>query len=393
MAKRRKHKPAWQPWLRTAAALGLVVVLAGIIAIILRGRGSSGRPEHATEADFGDRIRVLAERRGARSSGIDADDPIRKVDGVFVRHWAISLPAGAVKDLAADLEAEAASWQGRYEERPVRHGDAAHLRISFGTEAFDIRLVAAAQRRKRRKGVATPVPAPSTPRPTATLSPTRRGKLAILLDDAGQSMEFVPAAAALPEPVAVAVLPFLPHSVDTAAELHRTGHEIWLHLPMEPTGYPRRNPGPGAVLISMPEEDVRRTVRSALNNVPFIVGVNNHMGSRATANLRVMTWVMQEISARGLRFIDSRTTAATVAEEAARAQGIRAGRRKVFLDNNYSEAAIERQLAEAIYRARREGELIAIGHLHGPTLRVLERELPGISSRGIDLVPPSKLVH
>ncbi|NOZ93832.1 MAG: divergent polysaccharide deacetylase family protein [Acidobacteria bacterium] len=393
MAKRRRKKPAQKPWLRTAAALGLVVVLAGIIVIVLRGRGTSAGRGHATETDFGDRIRALAERRGAHPSGIDADDPIRKVNGVFVRHWAVSLPAGSVRGLTADLEAEAASWQGRFERRPVRHGDAAHLRISFGTEAFDIRLVAVPRRRPRRKSAATPLPTPPLPRPTPTLSPARRGKLAILLDDAGQSMELVPAAAALPEAVAVAVLPFLPHSVDTAAELHRTGHEIWLHLPMEPNGYPSRNPGPGAVLTSMSEEDVRRTVRSALNNVPFIVGVNNHMGSKATANLRVMTWVMQEISARGLAFLDSRTTAATVAEEAARAQGIHTGRRKVFLDNSSAEAAIERQLSEAIYRARREGSLIAIGHLHGPTLRVLERELPGISSRGIDLVPPSELVR
>ncbi len=374
-------------------ALGLVVLVVAAIALVLRGCGTRRPRGHPTEADFGDRIRALAERRGARPSGIDADDPIRKIDGVFVRHWAISLPAGSVRGLADDLEAETASWQGRFERRPVRHGDAAHLRISLGSEAFDIRLVAVPRRAPRRRGVATPLPATPGPRPTPTLSPARRGKLAILLDDAGQSMELVPAAAALPEAVGVAVLPFLPHSVDTAAELHRTGHEIWLHLPMEPNGYPRRNPGPGAVLTSMSEEDVRRTVRSALNNVPFIVGVNNHMGSKATANLRVMTWVMQEISARGLRFIDSRTTAATVAEEAARAQGIRTGRRKVFLDNSSSEAAIERQLSEAIYRARREGSLIAIGHLHAPTLRVLERELPGISSRGIDLVPPSKLVH
>jgi len=362
--------------------------------MVLKGRGHTGKPGQVTETDFGDRIRSLAMRRGAPPAGIDADDPIRKVDGVFVRYWAISLPASAVNGLAADLEAEAAAWEGQYGQRPLRHGDAAHLRISLGPEAFDIRLVAMEKKVERRTGKAA-MPTPTSPerRPTATLPPSRRGKLAILLDDAGQSMKLVPAAAALPEAVGVAVLPFLPHSVDTAAELHRTGHEVWLHLPMAPNGYPRRNPGPGAVLTTMSEDEVRRTVRSALNNVPHIVGVNNHMGSKATANLRVMTWVMQEISVRGLRFIDSRTTAATVAEEAARAQGIRTGRRKVFLDNVGSETAIERQLAEAIHRARTEGELIAIGHLHGSTIRVLERELPGISKRGIDLVPPSKLVH
>jgi len=206
-------------------------------------------------------------------------------------------------------------------------------------------------------------------------------------------MGLVPRASALPSAVGVAVLPFLPSSSGTAVALHKADHEVWLHLPMEPNGYPANKPGPGAIFVGMAENEVRMTVRSAMNNVPFIVGMNNHMGSRATADLKVMTWVMQEVKGRGIAFIDSRTTVETVAEVAARAQGIKAGRRSVFLDNERSSEAIRRQLDEAVYRALIDGQTIAIGHLNGVTLGVLEDELPGMEARGIKLVSPSELLN
>jgi hypothetical protein len=193
--------------------------------------------------------------------------------------------------------------------------------------------------------------------------------------------------------VGVAVLPFLPKSSETASAAHKAGHEVWVHLPMEPQDYPAADPGPGAVLVSMDAGSVRTAVHSAINSVPYAVGVNNHMGSRATADLKTMTWVMQELSARGLAFIDSRTTTATVAEDAARAQGVPVARRRVFLDNQRSPDAIRRQLDEAVYRCRLEGEAIAIGHLDEVTLQVLAAELPGLAARGADLVRPSELVR
>ncbi len=369
-----------------------LVAFGALIWLATRGEMPVARGHRPGEPDFGDRIRVLAARRGVPPGDIRADDPIRKVDGVFVRRWTVTVPdSSTAKALAGDLAAEAAAWEASLDEKRPGRGEAAALRIGLGHEAFDIRIrlaPTAAKAAARAPRYPTPTPVP-TLRPT--LPPDAHGRLAILLDDAGQSFDLVPRAAALPEAVGIAVLPFLPHSADTAAEMHRTGHEVWLHLPMEPRG--SNNPGAGAILVSMSEAEVRRTVRSALNSIPFIVGVNNHMGSKATADLRTMTWVMQELGARGLRFIDSRTTAATVAEEAARAQGIPTGRRKVFLDNSADPAAIRRQLDRAVYLARRDGEAIAIGHLHAPTLQVLERELPRLSARRVSLVPPSKLTR
>ena len=105
-----------------------------------------------------------------------------------------------------------------------------------------------------------------------------------------------------------------------------------------------------------------------------------------------MTWIMQELSARGIVYIDSRTTAETVAEDAARAQGVATGRRHIFLDNTRTPAAIRAALDDAIYRSRTEGEIIAIGHLVDVTVETLVKELPGLEKRGVDLVAPSELV-
>jgi polysaccharide deacetylase 2 family uncharacterized protein YibQ len=243
---------------------------------------------------------------------------------------------------------------------------------------------------------ATPTPVPpseptATPRPRP--APGARGRLAILLDDAGQSLDLVPAARDLADEVAIAVLPFLPHSAEVAEAMNAAGHEVWLHLPMEPQGYPDNDPGPGAVFVGMSDSEIRAAVHAAINDVPHVVGVNNHMGSRATADLRVMTWVMQELGARQLAFIDSRTTTETVAEQTARTLGVPSGRRNVFLDNQRSAPAIRRQLAEAVEKCRLDGQAIAIGHLDAVTIQVLDDELPGLARRGADLVRPTELMR
>jgi len=385
MAARRRSTRGVPPW-----RIALVGVAAGAVVIALwfalgRGRGESRRPT----GEFGDRVVALARRAGAADGGVEQDVAIRKVGGVFVRRWRVRLPGcGEAVRLAHALESEAARWGGTVRTGRVGGCDAGTIRVDLGAEAFDIRVQFRPRRQPRPRPTATP-----RPHPTPTLSPDRHGRLAILLDDGGQSLDLVPRLERLPPQIAVSVLPFLPASTETASRLHRAGHEVWLHLPMEPEGYPRRNPGPGAVLVSMSEGEIRSTVRSAINSVPFVVGVNNHEGSRATANLRVMTWVMQELAARGLCFIDSRTTKHTVAEDAARAQGIPTGRRHVFLDNVRDPGAIRRQLDRAVYLARRDGAAIAIGHCNAVTVSVLEAEAPRLWKRKVELVPPTKLLR
>jgi polysaccharide deacetylase 2 family uncharacterized protein YibQ len=378
---------------RLIPILGAVIVLLSIVIWTLVRNGDTRATEMTSSPqDFAEVVRELAAIRGVRDASIRADDPIRKIDGVFVRSWWIELGSSEKRQaFVSDLGDAAESWHGTVEYDPAaRPGGESVVRVAFDSEAFDIRL-GIEQPKPAATAAAEPTPIP-TPAPRPTLDPSQRGRLAILLDDAGQSTELIEVASALPSEIGAAILPFLPHSSATAVQLHKTGHEVWVHLPMEPEGYPLNDPGPGAILLSMTEAEVRSALHAAVNSVPNAVGVNNHMGSRATANLKTMTWVMQELGARNLAFIDSRTTVRTVAEEAARYQGVAAGRRHVFLDNTRTESAIRKQLDEAVYLARSQGSAIAIGHFTSITVRVLERELPKLKQRGADLVPPTKLL-
>lgn len=216
-------------------------------------------------------------------------------------------------------------------------------------------------------------------------------RLAILLDDLGNDRAAVDRIASWSFPVSTAVLPELPDSSRSARELEQSGKEVLLHLPMEPKGYPAVRPGPGVVLTSQSADEIAQVLERDLASVPGAVGVNNHMGSVATADRRVMESVADVLSRRGLFFIDSRTTEATVARDAAERAGVRSASRRVFLDDSPDETAVHRQLGEAVARSRAEGSAIAIGHPHATTLAVLEREMPKLQSE-VRLVRVSELV-
>jgi len=386
--KSRRATWAFPVWWIVGAAVVVVVVLWLLL------RGLPGPPEEGGAGSLDATLRSLAEKHGAAGDDLAVDVEIRKIDAVFVRTWELRFADRASLE---EFIAEATILGDRdgvtVAEPAATVGKRISLRIDHGVEAFDLELSVSHGMRAAEEPRTVAPPALPTPSPTRrpTPEPGARGRLAILLDDAGQRMDLVPRAARLPSQVAIAVLPFLPYSAETAHEMYESGHQVWLHLPMEAEG--DADPGPGALRVDMTDDELRDTVFMAVNNVPHVVGVNNHMGSKATANLRTMTWVMQELAAMNLAFIDSRTTVDTVAEEAARAQGVKTGRRHVFLDNERDPAAIRRQLDEAVERARVEGEIIAIGHLNDVTVGVLSNELPRLAARGADLVAPTELLH
>ena len=384
--KRKRRKKSNLPqWQLAVAIVAAVVVLVGAIWLLMRG-------EVGDRKAFDARLLELAEERGVDQNDVAADEQIRKVGGIFVRTWHVDFPNRAARDgFVGDLQIEGAARKAEVSYPEDLGAETLRVLVGFEIEAFDLRL--AVREAKPVPIRPTEPTAPPTPTPKPQPAPDARGRLAILLDDGGQKLDLVPKAAALPAEVGFAILPFLPKSAETATALHQAGHEIWLHLPMEPENYPKNDPGPRVVLVAMNSDELRTAVHSAINNIPHVVGVNNHMGSQATADLKMMTWIMQELKTRGLSFIDSRTTVNTVAEEAARAQGVPTNRRHVFLDNVRSAAAIRKQLDEAVYRCRMEGEIIAIGHLDKVTLQVLFEDLPGISARGADLVKPTDLVR
>jgi hypothetical protein len=215
--------------------------------------------------------------------------------------------------------------------------------------------------------------------------------VAIVIDDIGFEAQPVRELAGLGLPLTFAVLPRQRYSRSLAAELRARGHEVILHLPMEPRGYPARDPGAGAVDGGMDAGEVAAAVDRDLREVPQAVGVNNHMGSRATADSRVMREVLEVVRRHGLYFLDSRTTRDTVAFQMARSMGIPAVERTIFLDDRREASYIEGQVRGLLRRARQEGSAVAIGHPDPVTVQVLRRSLGLLRSADIRVVPASEL--
>ncbi len=218
-----------------------------------------------------------------------------------------------------------------------------------------------------------------------------RARLAIIIDDLGYERAAADALFALPFPLTVAVLPHLPYSADIAEEAHRRGYQVMLHLPMESSNGARSE----AIELraTMNPAEVTRSLAGMLETVPHAAGVNNHQGSLATADARLMAELMPALRERNLFFVDSRTTPASVAYEFARRVGVPTANRDVFLDDTPTPEAVRQQLMLAVRLARVHRFAIAIGHPHPATLQVLEESLPQLESQGIGLVFASQLVQ
>jgi polysaccharide deacetylase 2 family uncharacterized protein YibQ len=217
-------------------------------------------------------------------------------------------------------------------------------------------------------------------------------RIAIIIDDIGDSLADGRRAVALPAPVTCAILPHTAYARELAQAAHRAGKQVMLHLPMPPDGEVY-DPGPGQIDADMGELEIGMMLAYNLETVPHAAGINNHMGSRLTTQPEPMARLMRALRARGgLFFVDSVTSAASVATDMARRHGVPALRRDVFLDNERNEAAVEQQLELLIHTARRRGRAIGIGHPYPETLAVLERRLPALAGQGVEIVAPSLLI-
>jgi polysaccharide deacetylase 2 family uncharacterized protein YibQ len=222
-------------------------------------------------------------------------------------------------------------------------------------------------------------------------------QLAIIIDDMGHDRSSADELLALPFPLTISILPHLPLSAEVAEEAHRRGDQILLHLPMEPDSSGGGSEGvtqePIELRVGMNADEVNATLSGMLETVPHAAGVNNHEGSRATADAPLMQALMPALRERSLFFIDSRTTAATVAYTAAESAGVRAASRKVFLDDTPTKEAVLAQLEVAAKDAARNGSAIAIGHPHAATIAALTQAVPALEARGVRLVFASDLVQ
>jgi polysaccharide deacetylase 2 family uncharacterized protein YibQ len=216
-------------------------------------------------------------------------------------------------------------------------------------------------------------------------------RLAIIIDDMGSDQAAAAALLKLPFPLTFSVLPDQLHSAEIANDVYRRGDQVMLHLPMQFEGSAAKAE-PVELRLGMPANEVDHLLGQMLSHVPHAIGVNNHEGSLATANPQLMSELMDALRRRNLFFIDSRTTAATVAFDSAERTGVRAASRKVFLDDIETRSAILRQLDLAASDAVRDGSAIAIGHPHPATIAALAEGLPRLKSR-LRLTFASSLVH
>ena len=232
-------------------------------------------------------------------------------------------------------------------------------------------------------------PAPRSPHAVAS-----GARLAVILDDLGgdDSAASLDGIFALHYPLSLSVLPNHAHSAQIADEAHRRGYQVMLHLPMQAVG--KEIPESDELHPGMTSLEVSRELNGMLASVPYAAGVNNHQGSLATSDAQLMNELMPLLRGRNLFFIDSRTTATTVAFDTARSDGVPSAFRNVpFLDDVRDVTAIRHQLSLAFKEAREKGEAIAIGHPHPETLRALAEMLPEAQADGIRLVHASELVH
>lgn len=441
------HPSAHLPALRrilpavTAGCLAALMFVAGPPAGCSRDagrRGGADGREKVPYARLQDDVEAVLARRWGGAAGARLDDqggrswPLAGAEAEgAVRCRVIRLGAGAtgaapIAGLAADLARVGAGvlWQ-----ESLGHG-AWRLDVGApGRATHTLALVPAASAASVQWSDVPPAA------PWSALSSGSGPVVALVIDDWGQSLGAAAQAILdLPVPLTLAVLPGLPRSREVAAlatplvlppdgEARKAAgstdadrrkrlaagcpaalslappaapaarREIFLHLPMQPQGYPGTNPGEGALLIGMDEAEVARRLDVALAAVPGARGVNNHMGSAATADLPLMAVLMEQLHRRGLRFVDSLTTPHSVAYRAARDAGVPALRNRLFLDVDWQDQdAIAGKLEKLVDVARKRGRVVGICHPHPAIAAVLARELPRYQAAGVRFVTASELM-
>jgi len=217
-------------------------------------------------------------------------------------------------------------------------------------------------------------------------------RVAIIIDDLGYDKKIAEKLSKLNAVLTFSILPHSPFQKSIARLSRARGFDTLLHLPMEPVEYPAVNPGPGTLLTSMSPDDLLDQLEKDLDAVPFIKGVNNHMGSKMTAESSHMYQIFSLLKKRGLFFIDSRTTTETLCKPSARLFQIPFAQRDVFLDHLQDAQFIRKQIKELVRIARRNGQAVGIGHPHAITYKVLREMLPDLQKE-VQLVPASKIVQ
>lgn len=218
-----------------------------------------------------------------------------------------------------------------------------------------------------------------------------KGKIAIVIDDWGYNLDNLVLLSQIRYPLTASILPNIAYSKTVALELHKNGSQIILHLPLEP--HEKFRLEQNTILVSMDEATIRNIIQKDLANVPYALGVSNHMGSKATEDLRTTRIVFKELKRRKLYFLDSVVSSKSVASGVARQEHISFAKRDVFLDNEEEPEYIKRQIYKLKTKAEAYGRAIGIGHDRRITLEVLREVMPQLEKEGFKFVFVSDLVN
>lgn len=216
-------------------------------------------------------------------------------------------------------------------------------------------------------------------------------KMALVVDDVGYDIERALELLNLRRPMTISIFPQLRYSRHIAEVAHNMGYEVMMHLPMEPGERLRRNPG--FITSNMDEKALYWVLDRDFESIPYVVGVNNHQGSRMTSDPAAMARVMRYLAKKNVFFIDSRTTSDSVAYQVAKTFGLQAAENDVFLDNEKDVEYIKERIELLMQEAEEKGAAVGICHVHPATMQALREMFPVIDERGIETVYASELVH
>jgi polysaccharide deacetylase 2 family uncharacterized protein YibQ len=218
-------------------------------------------------------------------------------------------------------------------------------------------------------------------------------RVAVIIDDFGYAFNGVAEGfISVPHEITLSIIPGQKYSERVAREAYHKGKEVMLHLPMEPLEDSVQDLG-YTIYAGQPEIEVRERVNKAIKSVPFVKGLNNHKGSKATADVRVMKFLLQELKEHNLYFIDSRTSSNSVGFQTARQMGLLSQERSIFIDSDEDEPSIRENLNRLCAIAMKNGEAVGIGHAKQKTLIVLNEYLEEFEGKGVDFVTVSEIVH
>lgn len=220
-----------------------------------------------------------------------------------------------------------------------------------------------------------------------------KGEIALIIDDFGYRQDMITGFAAIRQPFTFAVIPFKPYSRDAAAKGLASGHQVILHLPMEPMSGVDAAETAITVRVGMNAEQIRELLEKATASLPGVTGVNNHQGSKATADRNTMEAIMKVLRQKGLFFVDSRTNGRSVAMDTARRQNVKTTENDLFIDGMADVAYVKKQLRAAGEMAIKAGSVTVIGHARPTTLAALREMIPELEARGIRFVFVSQLVR